>query len=143
MKNVILDITAEKEKPVRASFGLRALAMLIDFAIEVIAFLLVMAYIFPKSQDIALILLFLPIGDVLYFVLMESSPAQATLGQVIVGTKVVSRRDSRISPVAALGRYFGKLVSWLVLGVGHLAAAWDPKNQAFHDKVANTYVVGR
>jgi uncharacterized RDD family membrane protein YckC len=71
---------------------------------------------------------------------MESSENQGTLGKMAMGIKVGDQAGNRISFGNALGRYFGKILSTLLLFVGYLMAAWDSKGQALHDKLADTYV---
>lgn len=40
-----------------------------------------------------------------YFVLMESSPKQGTLGKMLLGIKITDENGDRISPITALERY--------------------------------------
>ncbi len=77
---------------------------------------------------------------VLYFGLMEGSSYQATLGKMAVGIKVGDQRGQQISVLNAIGRYFGKILSAILLCIGFLMVAWDDKNQGLHDKIAGTYV---
>jgi uncharacterized RDD family membrane protein YckC len=77
----------------------------------------------------------------LYFALQESGSAQATLGKRAMGVRVVGTKGQRISFLNATGRYFGKIVSTLILFIGFIMAAWDSRKQALHDKMANTFVV--
>lgn len=77
---------------------------------------------------------------IVYFCAMESSSRQATLGKMGVGIKVGNIRGEKISFINALGRYFGKILSGIILGIGFMMAGWDSKKQALHDKLAGTYV---
>jgi len=79
----------------------------------------------------------------LYFALQESSPAQATLGKRAFGLKVTDDRAHRISFARATGRFFGKFVSSLILGIGYLLAGFTERKQALHDMMASTFVVFR
>lgn len=76
-----------------------------------------------------------------YFVYMESSVYQATLGKMAIGAIVVDEQGNRISPANALGRYFAKILSGLILLVGFIMVAFDSKKQGLHDKLAHTLVV--
>ena len=76
----------------------------------------------------------------LYFCGMESSVRQATLGKMAVGIKVGDSNGERISFANALGRFFAKIISALILYIGFMMAGWDSKKQALHDKLADTYV---
>lgn len=77
----------------------------------------------------------------LYFALQESGAAQATIGKRALGLKVVGREGRRISFLNATGRYFGKFVSAVILGIGFLMVAWDDRKQGLHDKMADTFVI--
>lgn len=77
----------------------------------------------------------------LYFALQESGSAQATLGKRAMGVRVVGAQGQRISFLNATGRYFGKIVSTIILFIGFIMVAWDSRKQALHDKMANTFVI--
>ncbi|MCD2425746.1 RDD family protein [Niabella pedocola] len=77
----------------------------------------------------------------LYFALMESSAKQATLGKMALGLKVTGMNGQRISFLNATGRYFGKILSAIILLIGYLMVLWDDKRQGLHDKLAGTLVV--
>jgi uncharacterized RDD family membrane protein YckC len=80
------------------------------------------------------------IGSVLYYVLMESSAKQGTLGKLAMGIKVGKAGGERISGLNALGRLLGRSLSGMILYIGYIMVAFDPKKQSLHDKLANTYV---
>ena len=77
----------------------------------------------------------------LYWARMESSSKQATLGKMALGLKVTDLQGEPISFARATGRYFGKIVSSLILFVGFMMAGWTEKKQALHDIMAGTLVV--
>lgn len=77
----------------------------------------------------------------LYFAGMQSSKQQATLGKMALGLKVVDSEGQRLSFGKASLRYIGKFVSSLVLLIGYIIAAFNPKKQALHDMIAGTYVI--
>ncbi|MGZ8558538.1 MAG: RDD family protein [Chitinophagaceae bacterium] len=77
----------------------------------------------------------------LYYASLESGTAQATFGKRAMGLKVVTTDGQRISFGEASGRYFGKILSALILLIGYLMMIWDDKKQTLHDKMANTLVV--
>ena len=65
-----------------------------------------------------------------------------TLGKMVFGIMVVDE----LGDLPGLRRAFvrevpGKLISFLVLGLGFLWIAWDERKQGWHDKIAKTYVV--
>jgi uncharacterized RDD family membrane protein YckC len=79
----------------------------------------------------------------LYFALQESSAVQASLGKRAFGLKVVDERGQRIEFGRATFRFFGKILSGLILGIGFLMAGLTPRKQALHDIFAGTFVVFR
>ncbi len=79
----------------------------------------------------------------LYWALMESSTRQATLGKLALGIKVTGLSGARISFGTASLRYFSKIISWVILMIGFLMAAFTQKKQALHDLIAETLVVNR
>lgn len=67
---------------------------------------------------------------------------QATPGKMVVGAKIISAKTGgKPTNGQLIGRYFGYILSALPLLLGYLWAAWDPKKQTWHDKLAGTYVV--
>ena len=77
----------------------------------------------------------------LYFTLMEASNMQATLGKKLVGIRVTDLNGQQISYGRSGGRYMGKILSGMTLGIGFLMAAFTRRKQALHDIVASTLVV--
>jgi uncharacterized RDD family membrane protein YckC len=77
----------------------------------------------------------------LYFAMMESSTKQATLGKLAVGIRVTTLDGNRITFMRATGRYAGKILSGLILGVGFMMAGLSTRKQALHDMLADTLVV--
>ena len=76
-----------------------------------------------------------------YFAGMESSPLRATLGKAAVGLYVSRENGDRISFGQANGRFFGKIISSLILYIGFMMAGWTSRKQALHDKMAGTLVL--
>ena len=77
----------------------------------------------------------------LYFTLMESSKYQGTLGKVILGIRVVDLDGKRINFAKANIRFFGKILSGIILNYGYYMAGWTKRKQGLHDKFANCLVV--
>ena len=122
-----------------AGFWIRLVAYVIDLImLSVVGFVLGFAMAGFGSQAIGTVMNIL-IG-VSYFALMESSSYQATLGKMAVGVKVGDHNGDQISLLNAVGRYFGKMISGLLLCIGFMMIGWDEKNQGIHDKLASTYV---
>jgi len=69
----------------------------------------------------------------LYCALLESSRAQGTLGQQLLGIRVCDNRLRRISFGRATGRFAAQFVSALTCGLGYLVNLWTKKRQTLHD----------
>lgn len=77
----------------------------------------------------------------LYFTLMESSSRQATAGKMALGIVVTDPEGRPVSFARANGRYWSKIISGLIMGVGFLMAGFTRNKQALHDIIASTLVV--
>jgi uncharacterized RDD family membrane protein YckC len=77
----------------------------------------------------------------LYYALMESSNKQATLGKLVLGIVVTDLGGGRISFGRASGRYFGKIVSYMIIYIGFIMAGFTERKQALHDIMASCLVV--
>lgn len=77
----------------------------------------------------------------IYYAGFESSSKQATPGKLVLGMEVTDLEGNRIRFGKATGRYFGKIISGLILFIGHMMAGWTEKKQALHDKMAGCLVV--
>ena len=77
----------------------------------------------------------------LYWSLMESSAKQATLGKMALGIKVTDLNGNRIGFGKATGRFFGKILSGIILDIGFIMAGFTEKKQGLHDMIAGTLVV--
>jgi uncharacterized RDD family membrane protein YckC len=77
----------------------------------------------------------------LYFALFENSQLRATLGKKACGLLVTNEHGERISFGRATGRYFAKIISGLIIGIGFMMAGWTRRKQALHDLICDTLVV--
>lgn len=64
-----------------------------------------------------------------------------TPGKSVLGIRVVKVDGSPLSDVDAVIRAIGYQISSLICGIGYIWAIFDKNNQAWHDKLARTYVV--
>ena len=79
--------------------------------------------------------------ELAYFVIMWSKFG-GTLGQRILGLHVVDAATGlNIGIGRAIGRFVGYLISSIVLYIGLIWVAFDPRKQGWHDKIASTFVV--
>jgi uncharacterized RDD family membrane protein YckC len=77
---------------------------------------------------------------VAYYAYFESSEKQATLGKQAMGLVVTDLNGERLSVMNAVGRYFAKIPSALILGIGYFMQPFTDKKQALHDMIAGTLV---
>src|SRR5579863_6585463 len=80
-------------------------------------------------------------AEFLYFVLLWSQFG-GTLGQRMLGLHVVDAATGQnIGIGRAIGRFVGYMISAFALDIGLIWAAFDPRKQGWHDKIASTFVV--
>jgi uncharacterized RDD family membrane protein YckC len=65
----------------------------------------------------------------------------ATLGKMACRLKVVTPEGDKISYLRAFGRFFAEMVSYLILMIGYIMAAFDDEKRALHDRICSTRVV--
>jgi len=90
------------------------------------ALIYLLQYLFPAAYEIFLI-----------------GKYGATFGKMAMKIKVVSTEGTPISYGRATGRYFGKMLSGLILGIGYFMAFWDEEKRALHDRICKTLVVNQ
>lgn len=76
-----------------------------------------------------------------WFAWPESRPRQATVGKKMLGLKVTDLQGRRIGLGRASWRLVAKILSALPLGAGFLMAAFTPRRQGLHDRLAGTLVL--
>ena len=65
----------------------------------------------------------------------------ATPGKLAMGLKVVRPGGGPVSLGRAFGRYFGKMLSGMILAIGYIMAAFDAEKRALHDMICDTRVL--
>lgn len=82
--------------------------------------------------------------NAIYYGWMQSRPAQATLGKMACGIKVVGNHGERISFWRGFWRYFAFIfVCLFTLGIGLVIAAFTERKRALHDMMCGTLVVDK
>ena len=81
------------------------------------------------------------LAGILYFVLMDSSAKQGTLGKIALGLVVTDVQGNRIGLGRAAGRYFAKILSSLILLIGFIMIAFTERKQGLHDILCSTLVL--
>ena len=119
-----------------AGFIDRFVAVLIDFLILLIPNLIFGLVIGGLVGN--LLSFVLGAGYAIYF---WSSSGQ-TPGKQMMKLKVVKAEGGAIlTPGEALVRYIGQIISAIPLLLGYFWVLWDPKREAWHDKIAGTKVI--
>ncbi len=77
----------------------------------------------------------------LYFTMFESSYLQATPGKIAIGIIVSDYERQQISFARANARYWGKIISSVILMAGFIMAAFTNKKQALHDIMTGCLVI--
>jgi len=78
-----------------------------------------------------------------YFVLMECSKFQGTIGKMVLGIKVTDLEGNQIGFAKAFGRYLGKILSAIIVGIGFLMVAFTQRKQGLHDSMSGCLVVNK
>ncbi len=140
-----------------AGFWLRFVAAIIDTLVgTAISFVIVMLFAIlvvvgfsgggAKGEQM---LMFVPLISMLlclivswlYFALGEASRWQATPGKKVLGLCVTDLNGAPIGFGRASGRFWGKLISYVILYIGFMMAGWTEKKQGLHDIMAGTLVI--
>jgi uncharacterized RDD family membrane protein YckC len=65
----------------------------------------------------------------------------ATPGKMALGVKVVRPDGSGIQTGRAIGRYFAKMLSAIIIYIGYIMAGFDSQKRALHDMICDTRVI--
>jgi uncharacterized RDD family membrane protein YckC len=65
----------------------------------------------------------------------------ATPGKMALGLKVVRPDGRMVDLPRAFGRYFAKILSGLILGIGYIMVAFDSEKRGLHDMICDTRVI--
>ena len=145
--------------PLYAGFWIRFLAHIIDHIvvnilytplIVVVVLLIVIparAHREPNPGVIILVAFMAAVVGIaiswLYEAYLTSSSWQATLGKRALQLKVTDLNGGRLSFGRSTGRYFAKILSGMILGIGFIMAGFTERKQALHDMIAGTLVERR
>lgn len=119
-----------------AGFGERLVAALIDGVILLIPN--VIFYQLVGGLPGNLIAIIIDAAYAIYFWTESGS----TPGKSVMGLRVVKADGGDLLDVSgAITRYVGQIISAVALLLGYLWVIWDPKHEAWHDKIAKTKVI--
>jgi len=126
-----------------AGFWKRLLASFIDGLLVDIPLVppYILFFMCPRIEYLVILFVLGLVLPWLYFAIMESSSHQATLGKMALGIMVTDTQGRRIPFARATGRDFGKIVSGLILYIGHIMIAFTERKQGLHDIMAGCLVV--
>ena len=122
----------------RASFGRRAVALIIDWLLLGIVYAIVWAVTNQALGSVVEL-----IGGLFYFAYFEGGPTGQTIGKRAMGIRVYDFSSSG-GPIGfgrGVIRYLGRLLSGFACGLGYLWMLWDKEKQCWQDKIATTVVV--
>ena len=129
-------------------FWARVLATLIDsvliMAITLPPLLAIYGLAYLENNEAVSGLADILISNILpmILVILFWTKKQATPGKMAVSARIVdAETGGKPSKKQCVGRYFAYILSAIPLGLGFLWVAFDPKKQAWHDKLAGTVVV--
>jgi len=152
MEQILDENQIQESSFIYASVGRRFVAILIDGlllgSIQALINVSFLGYFWmPDPLNPPSPLLVLPITlinytiAILYESIMISSNKKATVGKMAMGIVVVDLNGNKISFGKAIGRYFSKIVSAIILGIGYFMAFFDDKKRTLHDKMVGTLVI--
>lgn len=133
-----------------SGFWLRFLSFIIDFAIlslmDYLILIIVLKIDYSATlKDLGFISLYShPAAIVtgwLYYSAFESSSLMATPGKLLINLKVTDLKINKLTFLNATGRYFGKILSSIILSLGFLMMVFMSKKQCLHDHLAKTIVI--
>ena len=87
------------------------------------------------SGNVEFVLIFL------YWILLEASRRQASIGKQALGLRVQTSDGGRPSLPVCIGRNLLKILSGLILFIGFVMAGCTRRSQALHDKLTGTVVI--
>ncbi|MBS1519380.1 MAG: RDD family protein [Bacteroidetes bacterium] len=86
------------------------------------------------------ILALIPLTKIVYHIVMECSPKQATYGKQMLKIKVCDLQGKRISAGRSISRNVFKIFSLITI-IGYLLSFFNKKQQCLHDMMAETLVM--
>lgn len=125
---------------VKATFTKRVIAYLLDTIVVVIPVLL-LAVLFDPYFDSRLLSAFTEPVSFIYYVTLEGTRKQRTIGKRIMNLKVIKTNGEKMDLMTSLARNVGKLLISFTYTHGILCLLIPGERQAIHDKFAHCLVV--
>jgi uncharacterized RDD family membrane protein YckC len=95
----------------------------------------------PAILSLAGISILIQLGVSLAYDVYFLTTKGATPGKMALGLKVTRADGGPISAGVAVGRFFAKILSAMILWIGFIIAAFDREKRALHDHICGTRVV--
>ena len=135
---------AQPETPITyelAGFGTRLVAFLIDFIVLSLIGSIPFLFFDPMAMSLVELLVIDVAITAPYHWYFWTRQKGQTPGKRIMSIRVIKTDGSPLADADALLRVLGYYVGRWTLFLGYIWAAFDANNQAWHDKMANTFVV--
>jgi uncharacterized RDD family membrane protein YckC/predicted RNA-binding Zn-ribbon protein involved in translation (DUF1610 family) len=149
-----LDLVTRQKPNIPCGFWVRYLATMIDGMLILLAMIGLsivfqlatfiinsIGYDFTLKAQAYVFLGIFVLMPMYYYTKSEAGIFQGTLGKRSLGIKVINMKNEPISLKQAYGRFWGKLISGIILGGGYIMAGLTEKKQALHDQMAKAMVV--
>jgi uncharacterized RDD family membrane protein YckC len=124
-----------------AGMGNRFVAFVIDYLVLGMLSFVLLLLIGSDDMPLGQLLVFDILATLAYNWYFWTQKNGQTPGKRLMNIRVIKGDGSPISNNDALVRVFGYYVGRLALWLGFIWALFDAHNQAWHDKMANTYVI--
>ena len=128
-------------------FWRRALALLLDYVAVLVVSSLAMVMLAPlglraSNQRVGMLVVTL-CCPWLYFAVLESRSAGATLGKRALSLSVRDANGFGLSFGRATERHLGRMLSVFTFGIGFFVALFSKQNRTLHDVLADSVVVSK
>lgn len=120
---------------------------IVFFLVSIIAMLpMVGVQVTTESEGIIMLSVFLLYAvlivlQLLYFIVLEASSMQGTIGKKLLGIVVVDEFGERITIKKSIGRTLSKFLLSGIFYIGYIMIGVTEKKQGLHDRIAKTYCV--
>lgn len=119
----------------KAGFVIRGGAMMVDGLLVSLPMAILSGILGFKHESVSTLVF-------LGYMIVMTAIKGATLGKKFFGLKTITKNGGKVGWGRSLLREtVGKLLSSLVFSLGYFWVIWDKEKQAWHDKIAGTYVI--
>jgi uncharacterized RDD family membrane protein YckC len=132
-----------------AGFWIRFVAILLDGVILFVVSVVVQLAFAPMLRSGRLDLMLMVLGAEYLIGMVVGATYEgvfvsrygATPGKMALDLKVIRPDGGPLSLGRAVGRYFAKIVSGIILMIGYIMAGFDSEKRALHDLICDTRVI--